>query len=405
MPKSNNTSGGDNSDNTCIMTYRRAGGMWAFLVLLAVGALFVGYNGWQNRQIMLNLASLSPSTDKSRIAHENLNATTMKMKEELEQLKLEMAARNNNTAKDLHDQEDVQQLRAQLDAVKKELEAEKQKVKETLDSARKEETSETVDGLKKELEAFKGFLNDKMEAQQDGSDLDRQIAGSLVRSKDGSFIMASKFRSESCVGISADAVEELTRRVAELHREKRQRKEQLQEMGGEIALLWEKLHVPEEEQIAFTESVQGLGLDTIEKGKMELRRLEELKSQMLGKLIQEARQTIADLWEQIDASRDHRESFAPYNVTLEELFTDKLLEEHEDYIHQLQSRLEQMKPILRIIERRETIIRERFEYEELQKDPERLQQRGQPKYYRALDDAAFRCVNTGLDPSTLLGRF
>jgi protein regulator of cytokinesis 1 len=215
----------------------------------------------------------------------------------------------------------------------------------------------------------------KMEAEADESELDRRIAGSLVRSKDGSFIMASKFRSESCVGISAKALEELTKRVAELHTEKKQRKASLQEMGGQIALLWEKLRVPEEEQIAFTESVQGLGMDTIEKGNRELKRLEDLKNAMIGKLIQEARETITDLWDQTNATQEQRSSFAPFNVESEECFNDQLLDQHEEYFRKLHSRLEQMKPILRIIERREIIVHERIEYEELQKDPERLQQR------------------------------
>ena len=217
----------------------------------------------------------------------------------------------------------------------------------------------------------------KMEEEQGlESELDRQIAGSLVRSKDGSFIMASKFRSESCVGISAGALEDLTKRIAELHHEKRQRKERLHELGGEIALLWEKLHVPEEEQIAFPESVQGLSLDTIEKGEKEMQRLEQLKSKMLGKLIQEARESILSLWDQIEAPEDTRRAFTPYTVTSEDRFNDELLEQHEVYIGQLQSRLEQMKPIMRLIEKRENIVRERIEYEELQKDPERLKQRG-----------------------------
>ena len=216
----------------------------------------------------------------------------------------------------------------------------------------------------------------KIEPERDGSELDRRIAGSLVRSKDGSFIMASKFRSNTCIGINSMALEDLTKRAAQLHSEKRQRKVQLQEMGAEIATLWEKLHIPEEEQLAFTESVQGLGIDTIEKGKAELKRLKNLKSKMLGKLIHEARQTIVDLWNQIDATKDYRSAFTPYNVSLEDCFSDELLDQHEEYIGQLSSRLEQMKPILRIIERREIIVRERYEYEELQKDSDRLKQRG-----------------------------
>jgi Ase1/PRC1/MAP65 family protein len=208
------------------------------------------------------------------------------------------------------------------------------------------------------------------------TELDRRIAGSVVRSKDDSFIMASKFRSETCVGINSIAMEELTNRVAELSGEKRRRKQKLQEMGAEIACLWEKLRVSEEEQIAFTESVQGLGKDTIEKGEAELHRLHALKSQMLGKLIYEARQAITGLWDQINAPPDHRRSFEPFAIRDEQLFTDELLEQHEAYIVVLEARLEQMKPILRLIERREIIVQERMEYEHLQKDPDRLKQRG-----------------------------
>lgn len=219
------------------------------------------------------------------------------------------------------------------------------------------------------------LMNDLGIDAENGSDLDKRIAGSVVRSKDGSFIMASKFRSNTCVGIKSAALEELTKRVAELHGEKRRRKAKLQDMGAEIAVLWEKLRVPEEEQLAFTESVQGLGLDTIQKGEVELARLHVLKAQMLGNLIDEARQTIVALWEQINAAPEQQRGFEAFRVP-ESLFNDELLDVHEEYINVLTTRLEQMKPILRILERREEILRERMEYEELQKDPERLKQRG-----------------------------
>jgi len=215
-----------------------------------------------------------------------------------------------------------------------------------------------------------------MEPEKDGSELDRRIAGSLVRSKEGSFIMASKRRSDTCVGISAKALEELTQRVAKLHKEKLRRKAKLQQMGGEIAVLWEKLRVPVEDQMQFTKSVQGLGNDTIEKGEAELQRLHVLKAEMLGNLIAEARDVISDLWDQTNATPESRQSFSPFFVRDDTLFDDELLEKHDDYIGTLQARLEQMRPILRLIERREMVLHERYEYEELQKDSDRLQQRG-----------------------------
>ena len=209
-----------------------------------------------------------------------------------------------------------------------------------------------------------------------GTDLDRQIGGSLVRSKDGSFIMTSKFKTDSCIGISSAAYEELMSRLEELNGEKRRRKTKLQDMGANIAMLWEKLRVPEEEQKAFTESVQGLGLDTIEKGQNELQRLLSLKADMIGKLVVEARESIVALWDETNATKEQRSSFEHFSVQNEDLFNDELLDKHEEYIRALQGRLEHMKPILKMIKHREDIIQERMEYEELQKDPNRLQQRG-----------------------------
>lgn len=188
--------------------------------------------------------------------------------------------------------------------------------------------------------------------------------------------MASKFETETCTGISSKALEDLTNRAAELSNEKRKRKAVLQEMGAEIAILWEQLRIPEEEQRQFTESVKGLGTDTIEKGQMELRRLQALKSSMLGKLIEEARQTINDLWNETNATDVMKQEFKAMYVTDEKDFNDALLENHEEYIQELQERYENMKPIVRLIERREDILRQRMEYEELQKDSDRLKQRG-----------------------------
>ncbi|KAL7580295.1 hypothetical protein ACA910_013025 [Epithemia clementina (nom. ined.)] len=207
------------------------------------------------------------------------------------------------------------------------------------------------------------------------TEVDTQIAGSLVRSKDDSFMMASKHRTETCIGISGKAMEVLAKRLSELHAEKSRRKVRIHDMGLEISKLWEKLRVPEEEQISFTESVRGIGLDTIRKGEAELERLTTIKCEMIGQLIREAREEIEDLWDQIDADETYRRSFQAFFVEAENEFDDELLDAHEIYVGQLNERLEERKPILRLIERREAIVKERMEYEQLQKDPERLKQR------------------------------
>lgn len=274
------------------------------------------------------------------------------------------------------------------DALGLEIESEWRDIESDLTAGRREQYHDKKAHMKEELStrtaAIVQLVRDcqqlmedlRMEPEKVGSELDRRIAGSLVRSKDGSFIMASKFRSDTCIGINSQAVEELTKNLALLHNEKRRRKEKLQEMGGEIAVLWEKLRVPEEEQCAFTKSVQGLGTDTIEKGETELKRLHSLKTKMLGSLIHEARDTIRSLWDQTNAAPERKQCFTAYNVLNEALFDDELLKRHEEYIETLQTQLDQMKPILRLIERREAVLHDRLEYEDRQKDSDRLKQRG-----------------------------
>lgn len=253
---------------------------------------------------------------------------------------------------------------------------------------RREEFNQKVEETKQEVATRTGaviqilrdcqhLMNDLgIDGQNSTTPLDRKISGSLVRSKDSSFIMASKFETETCTGISARALEELSNRATELSGEKKSRKNMLQEMGAEIAMLWEQLRVPEDEQRKFTDSVKGLGMDTLQKGRDELDRLKALKATMIGNLVDEARQAIRDLWDETNATDTMRASFAPMDIQNEADFDDELLEKHEDYIRVLQERLEKMKPIIRIIERREVILRERMEYEELQKDSDRLKQRG-----------------------------
>jgi len=209
------------------------------------------------------------------------------------------------------------------------------------------------------------------------SPFDKKILGSLVRNDHDELTVRYNYETDNCTGINDNTIDALTKRLAELAKEKKRRKERLGEMGGEIAMLWEKLRVPELEQRAFTVSVKGLGMETIEKGELELKRLHILKSEMIGKLIFEARENIFELWEQTSTIKEERENFqAGIGREDESLFTDELLEEHEHYILLLKSRLEQIQPILRLIERREEIIKQRMKYEELQRDPDRLQQRG-----------------------------
>ena len=206
--------------------------------------------------------------------------------------------------------------------------------------------------------------------------MDHKIVKSLVQSEDGSMHLVSKLSTEDCTGISAGTLQALTDRVSELHAEKRMRKAKLAEMGNVIGELWEKLHVPKEEQNEFASSIDGLGLDTLEKGEREIERLFALKEAMMGRLIVDARKRIGYLWEETNATEEQRAAFQGMHVHDETQLNDELLSKHEQYILVLERKLEQMKPLLDVIDKREAVIEERMMYEQFIKDPTRLQQRG-----------------------------
>jgi len=206
--------------------------------------------------------------------------------------------------------------------------------------------------------------------------LDYRIGNSLkVDEETGVTTLTSIVPTDTCTGIHSNTLNDLSNRLTELHGEKRRRKLKLADMGAIIGELWEKLHVPMEEQRSFADSISGLGLDTLEKGERELERLESLKQSMMADLIQEARTKIQELWKETNSSEEQQKVFEGMSVEQPD-FDQELLTQHEEYIQTLETCLNQMRPILTIIAKRENVVKERMEYEEYQKDPDRLKQRG-----------------------------
>ena len=96
-------------------------------------------------------------------------------------------------------------------------------------------------------------------------------------------------------------------------------------------------------------------------------RLHLLKDGMMGKLILDARTTIRLLWDETSTRPAQQRAFQAF-------FVDLLLQ-HEESIHELESRLEKILPVLKLIAKRDEIILERMQYDRFQKDPERLQKK------------------------------
>ena len=193
-----------------------------------------------------------------------------------------------------------------------------------------------------------------------------------------------KFGQNQCVGdleglgVHIHDLITLKDRNQALLDEKERRRSELSETGTEIARLWTLLRVPSADREAFQASIKmNLSMETLAKGRDELERLREIRATSLEKVVGSIRNDIVALWEEIaiDQEESRREEFP---IFYESVLTlgDTTVEVHEEYFSNLKLRVEELRPILQKITRREAVVQERIELEHLQMNPERLQARG-----------------------------
>jgi hypothetical protein len=186
-------------------------------------------------------------------------------------------------------------------------------------------------------------------------------------------------------------VQQISQRVEKLVAEKEYRRSELSKTGEEIARLWSLLRVDRSEREAFTASFKkNLSLETLRKGYAEASRLRQLRKESLGSVLSVLRSDIETLWIEIgmlsapfasqETSHVHetelcQQEFDQFFVRVEEA-TEELLDAHETYFASLRQRVEELRPLLLKIHRREVVVQERIELEQLQMNPERLTARG-----------------------------
>lgn len=98
---------------------------------------------------------------------------------------------------------------------------------------------------------------------------------------------------------------------AELEEVKRRRETHIQAMYDQLEALWRRLGVPEEAMDAFVEEHRGSTEDTIRAYEEELERMLELKQERMGTFIENARNEIVKLWDDLMVGEEEREDFAP----------------------------------------------------------------------------------------------
>jgi len=176
------------------------------------------------------------------------------------------------------------------------------------------------------------------------------------------------------LGLHEEDLSRLRTRRDKLVEEKKSRERRLRDLKVAVEALWEKLGVDEKERKAFLNSNRGCGIRQINEFDDELSRLNELKRQNLHLFVEDARFKLQELWDALYLSEDEMLEFTP---AFSDVYSDALLEAHEQEIARLEVLREQRGPTLALVERHKTLVHDRDELAASSQDASRLMMRGQ----------------------------
>lgn len=176
------------------------------------------------------------------------------------------------------------------------------------------------------------------------------------------------------LGLHEDDIARLHARRDKLENEKKNRERRLRELRDAVEALWEKLGVEEKDRKAFLNANRGCGARQINEFDDELSRLNELKRQNLHLFVEDARCKLQELWDALYFSEDEMLDFTP---AFSDVYSDALLEAHEQEIIRLETLREQRAPTLALVERHRTLVAERDELAASSQDASRLMMKGQ----------------------------
>ncbi|KAI0024902.1 microtubule associated protein-domain-containing protein [Xylariomycetidae sp. FL0641] len=176
------------------------------------------------------------------------------------------------------------------------------------------------------------------------------------------------------LGLHEDDLNRLRSKRDKLADEKRNREKRLRDLRAAVDALWEKLNIEESDRKAFLNSNRGCGVRQINEFEDELERLNELKRQNMNIFVEDARFKLQELWDALYFSDDEMLEFTP---AFSDVYSDALLDAHEQEIARLQALREQRAPALALVERHRTLVHDRDELAQSSQDASRLMMRGQ----------------------------
>ncbi|EGG02895.1 uncharacterized protein MELLADRAFT_65889 [Melampsora larici-populina 98AG31] len=146
-----------------------------------------------------------------------------------------------------------------------------------------------------------------------------------------------------------------------LETESSKRGEEIQRCYDELCPIW--LDVPEENQEDFVEQWSGLSLQCVEAYQLELARMIELRKEHMVQFVDQKRQLIFQLWDQM--------YLTVFGVIIG-CFSEELLAAHDAKYQELLQELEDRKPVLDLFDRYTTLLQEAHDLQLAEKDPDRF---------------------------------
>lgn len=176
------------------------------------------------------------------------------------------------------------------------------------------------------------------------------------------------------LGLHEEDLARLRAKRDKLSDEKKNREKRLKDLKMAVEALWERLGIDESERKSFLNSNRGCGVRQINEFQDELGRLSELKRQNLHLFVEDARFKLQELWDALYFSEDEMLEFTP---AFSDVYSDALLEAHEQEISRLETLKEQRAPTLALVEKHRTLVHDRDELANSSQDASRLMARGQ----------------------------
>ncbi|KAK7692082.1 hypothetical protein QCA50_005488 [Cerrena zonata] len=154
---------------------------------------------------------------------------------------------------------------------------------------------------------------------------------------------------------------------------KRRRESHIQAMYDQLEALWRRLGVQDEDMDAFVESQRGSTDETIRAYEEELERMLELKREKMSTFVENARDEIRRLWDDLMVGEDEKADFAPF---ADDEHTEELLSIHEEEIRRLKEERKLKGPLLNSIKKYFEICEDQKELAAAAADQSRLLGRG-----------------------------